>query len=306
MTATPELFQETALKFRNSIHDLNEEIDEAVMLGGDLKFLHTRDDWDMKTLLIMLSECLVIMGVFMEAMGALVKLYGRRIRIASKHKAADATSVGSSLPVATASKVVSYPELPLTKATSPESNRQSPEAASPPPDPKRDRKPKPKFRSGRGKPQPPPTPAVPTPEKPPRRSKNSLPCPPLEPPAFQGGMKTQLCIAKENSQLSPPSESPAAEEEEGPPVTVKRRRPKKQAAEQEEGPPATAKRGRPKKQAAEQEEGPPATAKRGRPKKQAAEQEEGPPATAKRGRTKKQAAGEEEGRPVRRSTRHQT
>ncbi|KAH6980523.1 hypothetical protein EDB80DRAFT_899629 [Ilyonectria destructans] len=245
MTATPELFQETALKFRNSIHDLNEEIDEAVMLEGDPKFLHTRDDWDMKTLLIMLSECLIIMGVFMEAMGALVKLYGRRIRIASKHKAADATSVGSSLLVATASKVVSYPELPLTKATSPESNRQSPEAASPPPGPKWDRKPKPKFRSG-----------------------------------------LEHCIAKEYSQLSPPSESPAAEEEEGPP--------------------ATAKRGRTKKQAADEEEGPPATAKRGRTKKQAADEEEGPPATAKRGRTKKQAAGEEEGRPVRRSTRHQT
>ncbi|KAH7120055.1 hypothetical protein B0J13DRAFT_164591 [Dactylonectria estremocensis] len=247
-----DTFDQTSEKFDKSLIELRARLKQATLPN------RPRDDWDMDTLLIILSECLVLMGVFMEAMGTCVKMYGYRIRMASKHKAADATSEGSPLPAASTSKVVSHPEPPLTKAALPESNRQSPEATIPPPGPKKGRKPKPKDpkkgrkpkpkdpkkgrkpkpkdpkticgQGGHGEPQPPPIPEVQTPEK---RSKGSQPSPPPEPPASQGRKKPQHCIAEENSQLTPPSESPAAEAEEGPPVTAKRGRPKQQAAKEE-------------------------------------------------------------------------
>ncbi|KAH7132986.1 hypothetical protein EDB81DRAFT_859536 [Dactylonectria macrodidyma] len=172
-------------------------------------------------------------GVFMEAIGSCVKMYGYRIRMASRHKAADATSVGSSMPAATASKV----------AAPSERNHQSPEPTTPPPSPKRGERLKPKDaktiggQCGQGK----------LPEKPPGRSNNSQPSPLPEPPVSQGAMKSQPCITKENST----AESPAAQEEEGPPVKKTRGRPKQRAAEGEGGLPGTAKRGGSKKQAAE-------------------------------------------------------
>ncbi|KAH7132900.1 hypothetical protein EDB81DRAFT_806839, partial [Dactylonectria macrodidyma] len=218
------LLKRTSEDFGEILTGLGTELEAAKLPGEEDEF---RDDWDLKTLLTVLSGQL----------GSCVKMYGYRIRMASRHKAADATSVGSSMPAATASKVVSNPRPPLTKAAPP----------------KRGERLKQKDaktiggQCGQGKLPPSPTPAVPAPEKPPGRSNNSQPSPLPEPPVSQGAMKSQPCITKENST----AESPAAQEEEGPPVKKTRGRPKQRAAEGEGGLPGTAKRGGSKKQAAE-------------------------------------------------------
>lgn len=244
------LLKRTSEDFAEILTGLGTELEAAKLPGEEDEF---RDDWDLKTLLTVLSGCLIYMGFFMEATGSCVKMYGYRIRMASRHKAADVTSVGSSMPAATASKVVSNPRPPLTKAAPSERNHQSPEPTIPPPSPKRGERLKQKDaktiggQCGQGKLPPSPTPAVPAPEKPPGRSNNSQPSPLPEPPVSQGAMKSQPCITKENST----AESPAAQEEEGPPVKKTRGRPKQRAAEGEGGLPGTAKRGGSKKQAAE-------------------------------------------------------
>ncbi|KAL6402798.1 hypothetical protein AUP68_13996 [Ilyonectria robusta] len=232
MATTSKTIEETATRFENLMQDLKKELCETELSIEDESI---RDDWDMKTLLIMLSECLVIMGVFFEATGTCVKMYGCRIRLASKHKATGATSEGSSVPGTRTSHVVSYPELPLTKIAAPESNGQIPEAAIPPPGRKRGRKPKPNgptMTDGHCGLQPLPTLAVPTPDKPLRRSTNSQPNPPPEPPASQEGKETQQCIAKEESQPRPRTEVPAAEEGKGLTAKARRGTPKKKGAEE--------------------------------------------------------------------------
>ncbi|KAL6402811.1 hypothetical protein AUP68_14009 [Ilyonectria robusta] len=224
MATTSKMIEEMATRFEKSMQDLKEELNKTEFYIEEESI---KDDWDMKTLLIMLSECLVIMGVFFEATGTCVKMYGCRIRLASKHKATGATRTDP---------VVSYPELPLTKTVSPESNGQTPEAAIPPPGPKRGRTAKPKgptMTGGQCGPQPPPTTAVRTPNK---RSKNSQPSPPLETPASLKGKKTQQCIDQEKPPLSPPTESPAAEEVKGLPAKARRGKPRKTGAEVEEPP----------------------------------------------------------------------
>lgn len=147
MATASKMMEEMTTRFEKSMQDLKEELNETEFSIAEESI---KDDWDMKTLLIMLSECLVIMGVFFEATGTCVKLYGCRIRLASKHKAMGAIR---------ADPVVSYPKLSLTNTASSKLNDQTPEATIPPPGPKRGRKANPKgptMTGGQCGPQPPP------------------------------------------------------------------------------------------------------------------------------------------------------